>query len=142
MKKPRLSFIWGIIMFLLMAGIYAGGYLFYTDYTQKVNYFISQNQYIAKKNSGLQSNLRKLENVLENLKTANTRQQKRILAEVDKITGEIQEWKNEYDASLEEMKQGYSASIDKLQISIEELQKIDLGKISVEKDIKEKVLRD
>ncbi len=141
MKKPRLSFIWGMIMFILVAGIYAGGYLFYKDYTEKVAHFVSQNKYIngyiARKSSTLQNNLRKLESTLDELKTANTREQKRILTRVDTITEEIQEWKDEYTTSLDEIKENYSSSVERLQTNIEQLKNIDLGEISVKKNIKE-----
>ena len=123
MKKTRISFVFGAIMFTLIFVGYLVGYQFCKENTQKITHLISQNQLIVKEYSNLQKNLTRLTFILKDLKTANRRERKNILSKIESITGEIQNWKKEY-----------SASLNKIKTDITDLARVDLGKISVKKE--------
>ena len=121
MEKPRVSFMCGAIMFTLIAVGYLLGYSSYVEHTQKLNDLELQNQFISMKHLSLQKNLRILNSALEDLKTANQRKRKEILSKIEGITGEIQNWRNEYNTFLNSIKEG-----------IDNLTNVDLGKVEVE----------
>ncbi len=127
MKKPRVSFVCGAIIFTLLFVGYFFGYQFHTEYTQKFAYLSLQNQHILKKQLSLQNNLAKLSIALKDLKTANRREKKDILSKIEIITGEIQNWKTEYTTSINAVKK-----------DIADLTKVDLGEISVDKKLRKK----
>ncbi len=127
MKKPRVSFVCGAIIFTLLFVGYFIGHQFHTEYTQKFAYLSLQNQNILKKQLGLQNNLAKLSIALNDLKTANRREKKNILSKIEIITGEIQNWKTEYTTSINAVKK-----------DIADLTKVDLGEISVDKKLRKK----
>ncbi len=122
MKKPSTEFIIGAIVFTLIAAGYLTSYQFYAECTNKINGLEYQNQFILAKHLVLHTNLTKLGSALEELKTANRRKIKKIVSKIDGITGEIQNWKKEYDAFLSNINE-----------SIDNLTKVDLGKVEVEK---------
>jgi len=113
----------GAIMFTLIFVGYFMGYQFYEEHTQKFTYLDSQNQFILKEYLNLQKNLTRLDIALKDLKTANRRERKDILSKIESITGEIQNWKKEYTTSLY-----------KIKTDINNLTRVDLGKISVKKE--------
>ena len=128
MKKPRVSFVFGAIMFTLIFVGYFMGYQFYEEHTQKFIYLNSQTRFIAKKHLNLQKNLTKLTIALNDLKTANRRERKDILSRVKNITGEIQSITGE----IQNWKKEYTTSLDKIKTDITDLTRVNLGKISVE----------
>lgn len=122
MKKPRVSFVCGAIMFFLIAVGYILGYGSYVECTQKLNNLELQNQFISAKHLSLQKSLIILNSSLKDLKTANRRERKEILSKIEGITGEIQNWRNEYNTFLNRIKE-----------DINNLANVDLGKVEVEK---------
>lgn len=123
MEKPRVSFIVGLIAFALIAIGYILGYNFYTDHSLKINYLESQNQFIMNKHLSLQKNLVLLDNALDDVRTVNRQEVKALLTKIGNITEEIQDWRNEYTAFLDSVKEG-----------INSLTSVDLGEVEVEKD--------
>ena len=121
-KKPRVSFVCGAIIFTLLFVGYFMGYHFYTEHSQKLIYLNHQNQRIIKNYSLLQSNLAKLDVAIKDLSTASRREKRDILSKIETITGEIQKWKIDYTTSINAVKR-----------ELEDLTKVDLGKISVNK---------
>ena len=93
MKKPRVSFVCGAIMFTLIAVGYLIGYSSYVEHTQKLNNLELQNQFVLAKYLSLQKSLIILNSALEDLKTANRREREEILSKIEGITGEIKNWR-------------------------------------------------
>ncbi len=138
MKKPRISLIWGVVMFVLIAAAYAMGYLFYEEYTQQMAYIAAQNQSAIKHQAALQDSLRKLEVALTDLQTASRRDRKDILAKIDTINAAIRKQQDEYNATLTRIQDEYNTSLDQVKADIiTNLERVDLGKISVEKTLPE-----
>jgi len=121
MENPRVSFVCGAIMFTLIAVGYLLGYGSYAEHTEKLNNLELQNQFISTKHLSLQKNVIILTSALEDLKTANRRERKEILSKIEGITGEIQNWRNEYNTFLNSIKEG-----------IDNLTNVDLGKVEIE----------
>lgn len=121
MKKPRVSFVCGAIMFTLIAVGYLIGYSSYVEHTQKLNNLELQNQFVSSRHLSLQKSLIILNSALEDLKTANRRERKEILSKIEGITGEIKNWRNEYNTFLDSIKE-----------DINNLTNVDLGKVEVE----------
>jgi len=122
MKRPSALFICGAVAFTLIAVGYLIGYISLSEQAHKIADLESQNQSFLTNQRGLYKNLATLDGALEGLKTANRREMKEMLSKIDGITGKIQSWKEEYNAFLNNIKEG-----------IDNLAKVDLGKVEVEK---------
>lgn len=136
MKKPRVSFMCGAIMFLLIAVGYLLGYGSYVECTQKLNNLELQNQFISAKHLSLQKSLIILNSSLKDLKTATRRERKKILSKIEGITGEIQNITGEIQnitGEIQNWRNEYNTFLDRIKEDINNLANVDLGKVEVEK---------
>ena len=131
MKKPSALFICGTVTFTLIAVGYLVGYTSLSEQAQNLTLLKAKTQIIFNSQTKLYEDLGKLDITLEELKTANRREIKGILSKVSGISDEIQNWRNEYTAFLDNIKKG-----------IDDLTSVDLGEVEVgktkEKEKKEK----
>ena len=125
MKRPSTLFICGAIAFTLIAVGYLVGYISLSEQAQNLTQLKTLTQVIFNSQTRLYENLAKLDSALGGLKTANRQEMKEMLSKIGGITDEIQDWRNEYTAFLDSVKDG-----------INNLTSVDLGEVKVEKETK------
>lgn len=125
MERPSALFISGAIAFTLIALGYLLGYGMLSEQTQRIIQLETQTKLTFNNQMELYKNLARLDNTLGEFKTANRGEVKKLLLKIDGITEEIQDWRNEYTAFL-----------DGVRDDIDNLTSVDLGKVNVEKDTK------
>lgn len=141
--------IWIIIVFILIAGGYALGFFFYTDYKEDLDKYT---HFTIEKFEEAKNDLKGLTTIFENARDKNEIEKEKLLSEIARIKEEAQNLKNEYKASLSELKRtiedlgidtltrkvenlqdnvdGFKLTLQDLKLK-EEAMSVDLGKISV-----------
>src|SRR3989338_605436 len=93
--------IWIIIVFILIAGGYALGFFFYTDYKEDLDKYT---HFTIEKFEEAKNDLKGLTTVFENARDKNEIEKEKLLSEIAVLKEEAQNLKNEYKASLSELK--------------------------------------
>ena len=166
MKKSGIIGVLIIIIFLLLAAGYAGGFLVYQEYKEKIAYFDEQNQLIRGKFSALQSNLESFNQALKEVVKSTEEERKETLSKIEGIKTDIQNWRNSYSSNvakverkiesikndIKDWQSRYTSAVAEVKQRIKNLKseleswkkgqeaakEVDLGEITVEKKGQEK----
>lgn len=160
MKVGKVKVTLLTVTFILIIGAYIAGFFVYMEYRHKSAYFARQSQFTMDKFRELEEGLKKLHIALEDTIYENKTGRKLALSNIENIKDDIKNWKKEDRITLSELRDtieglkvdNLKRMVERLQANIEDfklalqdfrfkqdLEGVDLGKISIEKSTRKPV---
>lgn len=149
MQKTKIVIVAIGVLFVLVLALAVGGYFFYDDYKTKIESLDQQNKNSKTKLESMSHAMEMFTNtidtmsgqiksfgnnmrVIEDRISGNDMSKKEMASQLESITREMRSFKD-FALSVDELKEKIDIMKKELNAASNEIQKIDLGKISVDK---------
>ncbi len=155
MKKEIIIIALIAVLFVLVAGNIVANFTFYREYKEKTDYLEQQSQAGQGKVEGLEAKFDNFRSsiddvttqmktysdsikAIQNTVTLSEDERKNLLSKIEEMKKELQDMQKDYSTAVIDIKQTMTALKDDLDMMGNKAREVELGKITVKQDQKEK----